>query len=423
MNRDLTRIRLILMVFLEFAVWGIYLSSIGRYLDHIGFGTNIKWFFAMQGIVALFMPTIIGIIADKYIQAQKMLSLCQLVAGTFLIAAGLYCKNAGTDVRFAPFFILSSISQAFFMPTVALTNAVSYHVLTDAGKDPVRYYPPIRAFGTVGFVCAMLLSNWMKIDGISMQDSYTQLIASGIISYVLCLYALTLPNCQVNRVREERTLAQRLGLNAFSLFRDRQFRVFLIFSMLLGAALKVTEAYASPFLNSFGNNPALADTFAVRNSNALLSISQISEALFILLIPYCMRKLGIRKVMLIAMVAWMLRFGLFAIGGPQMPRVIWLILSCVVYGIAFNFFDISASLFVESSVASEIRSSAQGLYMLMASGLGSVIGTIAAGSVVDHLVYNAATPDWKAAWLIFAAYSLVLAILFAFTFHPQDSKN
>lgn len=414
--------RLIILNFLEFAIWGAYLTSLGRYLGQIGLGPQIKWFFAMQGIVSIFMPALTGILADKHIQAQKVLSLCQGLAGVFMIAAGLYCKSAGAAVAFSPLFILYSLSVAFFMPTIALSNTVAYNALSKAGQDPVKAYPPIRVFGTVGFICSMLATNWVKIGGLAMQDSYTQLISSGILSLVMCAYALTMPQCPVNKGARG-SLAEALNLKAFSLFKDGQFAIFFIFSMLLGASLQVTNGYANTFLGSFGADPALADTFAVKNSNALLAISQASETLCILLIPFFMRKLGIKKVMLIAMFAWVLRFGFFGLGQPDMPGVILFILSCIVYGVAFDFFNISGSLYVDQNASQDIKASAQGLFMLMTNGLGATFGTLAAGAVVDACVYNAITPSWSKAWFIFSLYSLVVGIVFMIIFKDPSKKK
>ena len=413
-------LKLILMNFLEFAVWGAYLTSLGRYLGLIGLGPQIKWFFAMQGIVSIFMPTLMGIVADRKIQAQKVLSLCHALAGVFMVAAGLYCKRAGAAVAFTPLFVLYSISVAFFMPTIAIANSVAYNALTNEGMDPVKDFPPIRVFGTVGFICSMLVTNFLKIDGVAMQDSYTQLISSGLLSFVLCAYALTMPACPVNKSAGDTTLAEAFGLKAFTLFKDRQFAIFFIFSMLLGASLQITNGYANTFLGSFASDPSLADTFAVKNSNALISISQASETLCILLIPFFMKRFGIKKVMLIAMFAWVFRFAFFGIGSPDFPGVLLFILSCIVYGVAFDFFNISGSLYVEQNTTTDIRSSAQGLFMLMTNGLGATIGTLAAGAVVDATVYNAANPSWQNAWFIFAAYALVVGILFMFLFKdPQ----
>ncbi len=417
--------KLIVMNFLEFAVWGAYLTSLGRYLGNIGLGAQIKWFFAMQGIVSLFMPTLMGIVADRRIEAQKVLSLCHGLAGVFMAGAGFYCMSAGDAVQFGPLFILYSLSVAFFMPTIALVNSVAYNALGKEGLDPVKAFPPIRVFGTVGFICSMLLTNFLKIDGTAMQDSYTQLISSGILSLVLCGYALTMPACPVNRSSGgKQSFAEAFGLKAFSLFKDGQFAIFFIFSMLLGAALQITNGYANTFLGSFASDPALAETFAVKNSNALIAISQASETLCILLIPFFMKRFGIKKVMLISMFAWVLRFGLFGLGNPAMPGVLLFVLSCIVYGMAFDFFNISGSLYVDQRTDKDIRSSAQGLFMMMTNGFGATIGTLAAGAVVDACdVFN--TPaNWPTAWYIFAGYALVVAILFMILFKdPQKLQQ
>ena len=416
--------KLVLMLFLEFAVWGAYLTSLGRYLGNIGLGSQIKWFFAMQGIVSIFMPTLMGIVADKKMEAQKVLSMCHGFAGLFMAGAGIYCMTAGDAIEFAPLFILYSLSVAFFMPTIALVNSVSYNAMAKEGMDPVKDFPPIRVFGTVGFICSMLLTNFLVVGGgLRMQESYHQLISSGILSLVLCGYALTMPACPIDKTKKDESLADAFGLKAFSLFKDTQFAIFFIFSMLLGASLQITNGYANTFLGSFAADPALADSFAVKNSNALIAISQASETLCILLIPFCMKKFGIKNVMLIAMFAWVFRFGFFGLGNPAMPGVLLFVLSCIVYGFAFDFFNISGSLYVEQNAAPEIRSSAQGLFMLMTNGLGATIGTLAAGAVVDATVYNAATPSWPNAWYIFAGYAFVVGVLFWILFKDPNKQK
>ena len=422
MKKTNLSLRLIILNFLEFAVWGADLTSLGRYLGQIGMGPQIKWFFAMQGIVSIFMPALTGIVADKYIQAQKVLSLCHAFAGAFMVSAGLYCKTAGATIAFGPLFALYSLSVAFFMPTIALCNTVAYNALSKAGQDPVKAYPPIRVFGTVGFIISMLCTNWVKIGGVAMQDSYNQLISSGILSFILCGYAVTMPECPVNKTANS-SIADALNLKAFKLFKDPQFAIFFIFSMLLGAALQVTNGYANTFLGSFGSDPALAGTFAVKNSNALLAISQASETLCILMIPFFMKKLGIKKVMLISMFAWTLRFGFFGLGQPDMPGVILFILSCIVYGVAFDFFNISGSLYVDQNASQDIKASAQGMFMLMTNGLGATFGTLAAGAIVDALVYNATTPSWSKAWYVFAAYSFVVGVIFMLIFKDPSKKQ
>ena len=416
-------VRLALLNFLEFAVWGAYLTSIGRYLGNIGLGPQIKWFFAMQGIVSIFMPTLMGIVADRKIEAQKVLSLCHALAGIFMLGAGIYCLGAGAEgVSFAPLFLLYSLSVAFFMPTIALVNSVAYNALGREGMDPVKDFPPIRVFGTVGFICSMLLTNFLKIDGTAMQDSYTQLLSSGILSVAMAAYALSMPACPVHRQEGKLSFTDAFGLKAFSLFKDAQFAIFFIFSMLLGASLQITNGYANTFLGSFAGDPALADTFAVKNSNALIAISQASETLCILLIPFFMKRFGIKKVMLIAMFAWVFRFAFFGLGNPAMPGVLLFILSCIVYGMAFDFFNISGSLYVEQNAAADIRSSAQGLFMLMTNGLGATLGTLAAGWVVEKCNVFEDASAWPTAWYIFAGYAFVVGILFMILFKDPQKK-
>lgn len=417
-------LRLILMNFLEFAVWGAYLTSMGSFLAESGFGPQIWLFFATQGFVSIFMPALMGIIADKWIPAQKVLSLCQGLAGASMLAAGLYAMGAGAEIQFGVFYALYTISVAFFMPTIAIANSVAYNALEKAGKDPVKDFPPIRVFGTVGFICSMLFVNFMRgADGVQFQHSYNQFIVSGALSLVLCIYALSLPNCPCKpKTAEVQSFADSTGLSAFRLFKNGQFAIFFIFSMLLGAALQITNGYANTFITSFVDNPDYANTWGANNANALISLSQISETLCILLIPFFMKKFGIKRVMLIAMFAWVFRFAFFGLGNPG--GGVWLfVLSCIVYGMAFDFFNISGSLFVNEHVDKEMRSSAQGLFMLMTNGLGASIGTWAAGIVVNHFVYNAAAPNWSTAWYIFAAYALVVAILFMIVFKDPDKQK
>ena len=419
-----TTLKLIVMNFLEFAAWGAYLTSMGSFLARSGFGPQIWLFFATQGFVSIFMPALMGIVADKWIPAQKVLSLCQGVAGVTMLAAGIYAMKAGEAIAFGPFYALYALSIAFFMPTIAISNSVAYNALERAGKDPVKDFPPIRVFGTVGFILTMLFVNFVKgADGVQFQHTYNQFIVSGIISLVLCGYALTLPNCPCKpKTGESQSFVEATGLNAFRLFKEGQFAVFFIFSMLLGASLQVTNGYANTFITSFQENPAFANAWGANNANALISISQISETLCILLIPFFMKKFGIKKVMLIAMFAWVFRFGLFGAGNPG--NGVWMfVLSCIVYGVAFDFFNISGSLFVNENTQKDIRSSAQGLFMLMTNGLGASIGTWAAGRVVNHYVYNAAEPSWSTAWYIFAAYAFLVGILFAILFKDPQKKQ
>lgn len=430
MNKSI-RLRLIVMNIIQWAVWGAYLTSMGSYLASVGLGPKIGIFYAMQGIVSIFMPTLMGIVADKFIPAQRLLGICHGIAGTAMCAAAFYGMSAGSAVSFAPLFSLYAISVAFYMPTIALSNSVAYKILEDNGFDTVKAFPPIRVFGTVGFICAMLFVNFVKgADGVQFQNSYNQFFTSGVLGLLMFLYCFTLQNCPCNAsAGGQQTLAERFGLNAFSLFKDKNMAIFFIFSMLLGVALQITNGFANPFISHFKAVPEFAGSWGAENANALISISQVSETLGILLIPVAMRLFGIKKVMLIAMFAWVLRFGLFGAGNPG-PGVWMLILSMIVYGVAFDFFNISGSLYVNMRTSGKIQNSAQGLFMLMTNGVGATVGTLSAQAVVNRFTESVQTEagafmigDWTTVWYIFAGYALVVAVLFMILFKEPKNAN
>ena len=427
MNNKTTelKLRLIVMNFLEFAVWGAYLISMGLYLNNENMSQQIKWFYSVQGIVSIFMPALIGIVADRWIQAQRMLSICHLLAGAFMIAACVYGVSAEGNVEFGTLFTLYTLSVAFFMPTIALTYSVAYSALNGAGLDTVKAFPPIRVFGTVGFICSM----WI-IDLLGLKATPYQFAVSGGLSLVLAAYSLTLPACPVNKGGSKKSIVEALGLRAFALFKDYRMAIFFIFSMLLGVCLQITNGYATSYLEAWGNIQEYADTFMVQHSVIITSLSQISETLCILLIPFCLSRLGIKRVILIAMAAWVLRFSFFAIGNPS-GGFVFIILSMIVYGVAFDFFNVSGSLFVDKETDKTMRSSAQGLFMMMTNGLGSRIGMLLAGMVVGNHVHvlgdTASGSDiitgWQTCWYIFAAYAFVVMVLFAILFRYKHQRN
>lgn len=430
------KFQLATMNFLEFAIWGSYLTCMANYLGPHGLGADISLFYAVQGIVSIFMPAIIGIIADKYVQPQKLLGICHALAALFMGAAWWY-GSTHAQLEFAPFFSLYTLSVAFFMPTIALANTTAFSILRRSGMDTVRDFPPIRVLGTVGFIAAMWFVNCFYVAdgsfGFSLSNplgdesafdprfQYTvnQLLVSAILGLVLAAYCFTLPGCPLacDRRRKDQSLAEMMGLDAFKLFKVKKMAVFFIFSMLLGVSLQITNGYATPFITSY--LPEFPDSFAAQNATLLTSLSQISEACCILLIPFCLRRFGIKRVMMMAMLAWVLRFGLFSVGGPEFPGVLLLILSMIVYGVAFDFFNVSGALFVERETEPRIQASAQGLFMLMTNGIGATAGMLAAGAIVNrfcHYEGNYMVGDWSTTWLIFAAYALVVLVLFSVIF-------
>lgn len=419
------------MNIIQWAAWGAYLTSMGSYLASVGLGARIGIFYAMQGIVSIFMPTLMGIVADKFIPAQKLLGICHGISGIAMTAAAFYGMQAGADVAFAPLFAMYTLSVAFYMPTIALSNSVAFRILENHGYDTVKVFPPIRVFGTVGFICAMLFVNFVKDGaGVQFQNSYNQFLTSGIISLAMFFYCFTLPACPCSVAADEKeSLADRFGLKAFSLFKDKNMAIFFIFSMLLGVALQITNGFANPYISHFKVVEEFANSWGAENANALISISQVSETLGILLIPIAMKLFGIKKVMLIAMFAWVLRFGLFGTGNPG-PGVWMLIISMIVYGVAFDFFNISGSLYVNMRTSGKIQNSAQGLFMLMTNGVGATIGTLSAQAVVNKFTHTVDTAagnflvgDWNTVWFIFAGYALVVAVLFMILFKEPKDMN
>lgn len=422
MSQQFLKFRLTVMNFLEFAVWGAYLTSLGNYLGSHGLGQHIGWFYVVQGLVSLFMPGLIGMLADRWVQAQRLLGICHLLAGGFMTWAAAYALQAGDAVQMTPLFTLYTLSVAFYMPTLALSNSVAFTGLTRHGLDTIKDFPPIRIFGTIGFICTMLAVNFL-----GFQSTPHQMLLSGCISLLLCFYAFTLPTCPTNQGTQKKSLSESLGLNAFSLFKERRMAIFFIFSMLLGICLQITNGYANPFISSFADIPIYADTFGAKNANALISLSQASETCCILLIPFFMKRFGIKRVMMIAMLAWVFRFGLFGLGDPGSG--VWMfILSMIVYGVAFDFFNVSGALFVDQNTNAEMRSSAQGLFMIMTNGLGASIGTWTAQQIVNHYVYEAAAGSdviegWRTCWFIFAAYALCVLVLFTFVFKERKGMK
>lgn len=416
------KLRLVIMNFLQYAIWGAYLTSMGSYLVGVGLATHIGIFYAMQGIVSLFMPAVIGIVADRWIPAQRLLGFCHLLAALFMAAAGGYAMTSGNGVQFGLLFTLYALSVAFYMPTIALSNSVAYCVLEGAGLDTVKAFPPIRVWGTVGFICSMLLC-----DAAGFQTTCMQFLQCAVLGLVLGFYAMTLPACPVSRDGDRKSLVEALGLRAFTLFKQKRMALFFIFSMLLGISLQITNGFANPFITSFRDIPEYASTFGANHANALISLSQVSETLCILLIPFFLKRFGIKNVMLMAMLAWVLRFGLFGLGNPG--GGVWMfILSMIVYGVAFDFFNISGSLFVNKETDVTIRSSAQGLFMIMTNGIGATIGTLGAQAVVNRLVYSqqsaaAQVAGWSQSWLIFAGYALVVALIFALVFRYKHDPH
>ncbi len=425
--------RITVMNFLQFFVWGAWLLSFGKYLGNtLNFnGEQIGAIFMTLGIASLFMPGVMGIIADRWLSANKLYAIAHIL-GAFLLVL------AARQTEYHSLYVVMLLYLMLYMPTIALDNTVSYCLLEKGGYDIVKTFPPIRVWGTVGFIIAVWLIDLLGVSFKELQlllnttfpeyltqswgMTNMQLYFSAFFSMVLGLYALTLPNCEIEKSNKKKTLVQALGLDAFVLFKETKMAIFFIFSMLLGAALQITNMWGEAFLHDFGKIEAYKDSFAVNHNGILMSVSQMSETLFILTIPFFLKKFGIKKVMIMSMLAWVLRFGLFGVGSPEGLGLVLLVLSMIIYGMAFDFFNISGSLFVEMEAKPSIRASAQGLFMIMTNGLGAMIGAYGSGVIIEMFT-SGGERNWQTIWFIFAAYSLVIAILFVFLFKYKHNPD
>ena len=400
------KFRLIVMNFLQYGVWGAWLISLGAYLGGVlqFSGLQIGSFFATMGIASLFMPALMGVVADRWVPAQRLLGILHLLSAACM-------AYAATQTEYSSLYAAVLLGVIFYMPTISMSNTVAYNALSQNGLDTVKDFPPIRVWGTVGFICSMI-----AVDLLGFAQSANQLYFSAAIGVLLGIYSFTLPPCAVSKKAPEGNWEDALGLRAFALFKEKRMAIFFIFSMFLGVSLQITNAFANGYLtNYFGGIDKYAGTFGVEHANILISLSQLSETLCILLIPFFLKRYGIKNVMLISMFAWVLRFALLGLGNPG-TGVWMLILSMIVYGVAFDFFNISGSLYVEKETTPAIRASAQGVFMMMTNGLGATLGSYAAGKVVD--MYG-----WPDSWFIFAAYALVVAILFALVFRYKHNAE
>lgn len=409
------KFRLTILSFFQFFVWGAWLITIGTYCLNAKGWTFPQFgaIFSTLAISSIFMPALTGIIADKWINAERLYGVLQILYGIIL----LYVPKVN-DPDTLYYVIL--FAMICYMPTISLSNSIAYTILKRDGYDVVKVFPPIRVWGTIGFIVAMWATN---LSGSKANSN--QFIIGAVAAILLGLFSFTLPKCPPPKsISKDAGIMEQLGLNAFKLFGNYKMALFFIFSMMLGAALQLTNMYGDSFLSGFGSNPAYSDSFVVKYSTIILSISQMSETLFILTIPFFLKRFGIKKVMLMSMLAWVFRFGLFAYGDPSFAGTAMIILSCIVYGMAFDFFNISGSLFVETTTDTSIRSSAQGLFMMMTNGVGAYLGSKISGYVIGkYYIQPDGSSNWHGIWLAFSIYALIVAVFFSILFKHKHSPE
>ncbi len=407
------KLRLIVMQFLQYFILGSWILTIGAYWFQTKewSGTEFGAIFSTIGIASLFMPALAGVIADRWVNAEKLYGMFHLGGALTL----LYIPQVDDP---SLMFGVMLLNMVFYTPTISLSTALSYSAMKEAGMDIVKDYPPIRVWGTVGFIVAL----WtISLSG--LETSASQFRVAAVVSFALAIFSLTLPKCLPLGKSIGGSWINNLGLQGFTLFKNTNMALFFLFTMLLGAALQLSSAYGDTFLHDFAAIDEYKNTFAVKYPAVILSLSQISETLFILAIPFFMQRYGIKKVMLISIIAWALRFGLFAYGDPA--GGLWMILlSCVIYGVAFDFFHTAGSLYVETQVEPSMRASGQGLFFMMSNGFGAFFGSMISGVVIDKYFVIDGAFDWQGIWLSFAGYAVVVAILFVVLFkNPRNETT
>lgn len=441
--------RLSLLYFLQFAVWGSYLSCFGQLLGSAGLGPDIQWFYAAVGIISLFTPPLFGHFADRFFPSLRLLGLCHICASLAMFGAWIYA-SVNLQFQFWAFFLIYILFLAFYMPTMALANTTTFTLLKKDGKLPVDHFPIIRVWGTLGFVAAMWFVNSAYFFdgsfGFTFDDTnpfahhrfqYTsmQLLVSSALGLLTALYTLTLPLSPLSISDKKTSFKEIFGLKAFSMFRIPEVRTFLIFAVFTGVCLQISNGFAIPYINHFMAFDQYIGSMAAGNATLLVSLSQISEAAFILVTGIAMKRLGFKLVIFLALIAWSIRFLFLGTGNPG--DGLWMfIVSMLVYGVAFNFFTIAGHIYMDQKSDVSTRGFGQGLLMMMTNGIGATGGMVAAGAIINHycrweMVESPASHgsmrlfmgDWLVPWILFAAYALLIALLFLVFYHSSRTQN
>ena len=393
------RLRLSTMMFLEFFVWGAWFVTLGTYLaaDLGASGSQIALAFLTQSLGAILAPFIVGLIADRWFAAQRILGVLHLFSAVMLFLAG-------RQGDFGPFFVFALLAMISFMPTLALANSISFRRL----ESPERQFPAIRVFGTIGWIIAGLLIGWLGWEaGGALENTF---VMAAIGSALLGVYAFTLPHTPPEADQGRITVRDVLGLDALALLKSRSYLVFFLASILICIPLAFYYNFTNLYLNEIG----------VKSAAAVQSLGQLSEALFLLIMPLMLKKLGVKRTLLIGMLAWALRYALFAFGDAG--SLLWLvIIGLVLHGVCYDFFFVAGQIYTDRFAPKHVRSAAQGLISLATYGVGLLIGSLISGPIVDAFVAADGTHAWRAIWLIPAALAVGVALFFAALFRERET--
>ena len=384
------------MMFLEFFIWGGWFVTMGTFLSQSFNATGLQLAnaYETQSIGAIIAPFIIGLIADRYFSAQKILGFLHLI-GAFLL------YMAGSSNEFSSFYPFVLFYMILYMPTLALVNSVAFRQMSDPSKE----FPPIRVFGTIGWIIAGLVIGFLGWESENLLAYTFYLTASA--SAILGVFSFTLPSTPPTADKGDYSIKKILGLDALSLLKDKNYLIFFISSILICIPLAFYYQHANQFLNELGMSRAAA----------VMSLGQISEALFILLLPIFLKRYGIKITLIIGMLAWAIRYILFAYG--DVGEKSWmLILGVILHGICYDFFFVSGQIYTDNKAGEQFKSSAQGLITLATYGLGMLIGFRSAGYITDQYVVGEGH-DWTQIWMIPSGFAILVLIFFVLTFKNE----
>lgn len=398
------RIQLWIMMFLQFFIWGSWGVTLGSYLNQIGFtGGEIGLVYSTTGWAAIVSPLFVGMVADRFFSAQHVMAVLHLVgAGILYYVAGV--TEPGT------FFLVLLAYSLCYMPTLALVNAISF----DQMKDPGAEFPLIRVLGTIGWIVAGLVIGVLSSSlGHNVEETALPLKLAAGSSLALAIFSLFLPNTPPKSKGQEVSFAKLFGLDALSLMKDRSFMVFVLGSLLVCAPLAFYYTFANPFFNEIGMTGAAAKQ----------TMGQGSEIIFMLVMPFFFRYLGVKKMLLIGMLAWVARYVLFAFGDAGFPMEAMLWGGILLHGICYDFFFVTGQIYVDEEAPREIRASAQGFIALVTYGVGMVIGNNVAGWLVGKYTLADGTHTWQTIWLIPAGMALAVTIGFFLLFKDPPRRG
>jgi len=388
------RLKLSVMMFLEYFIWGAWYVTMGTWLGALGFsGEQIGLTYGTTALAAMISPFFVGMIADRFFATQRLLAVLHLAGGAFLF-------YASTQTVFWPLYTAVLIHTLFYMPTLALTNSLSFRQM----RDPGREFPPVRVLGTIGWIVAGLVVGTL---GVEATGRPMQLAAAG--SALMAVFCLLLPHTPPQSTGSVR-VRDVLGLDALELMKDRSFAVFVIGSFLVCIPLQFYYAFANPFFNAIG----------VTNAAGKMTMGQMSELVFMLLMPWFFRRLGVKQMLLVGMAAWVARYVLFAYGDNG-PLVWMLYLGILLHGICYDFFFVTGQIYVDQKAPPNVRAAAQGFITFVTYGVGMLIGSWLSGRVVDSYATSGGSGhDWQHIWLVPAAMAAVVLVLFALFFRASD---